>query len=173
MQCQRSQYSFSSGRSACTFISLAAACRFGRVSEWHTVHESDLEAVLELGVQWYEACAPFLTVEHCSTEEAAVVLRSWSDGNVSIENAASPSYRIEAGVIHQRMLSVTSILEVLEEATIGSTSPVACVFTKPPETLMIIADQQRRRFLLFDSHPRPTLGIEVCITLNVFGCSAN
>lgn len=81
IQSERSQYSFPSGRSACTFIALAAAGCLGDIPQWNfDVLSEEPERIMEMGIAWYESASVYLSTEHSSTDEAIQALQAYGEG---------------------------------------------------------------------------------------------
>eukprot|EP00752_Nemacystus_decipiens_P007723 g6905.t1 len=160
-----SQYDVENGRSACTCICLEAALHIlrGYADGVGAGTPESIMNYINVGVSNYEAVAAAgtLSVEHTSVAEILASVARYRD---ALQPASTQG-------THQGLLgSASSIASVIRE--IGSlrqdkNKPVAVVITKPPETVVCFLPPEGNpaiasapsSWLLFDSHPRPQLGL--------------
>ncbi|CAN0200694.1 unnamed protein product [Ectocarpus sp. 6 AP-2014] len=171
-ECTIAQYDVQNGRSSCTCICLEASLtvleRLGDGTAW-AGSPDDVANCVNTGVAMYETVAVTgtLAAEHTSVAEILATVARYDD---ALQPATDK-------VTHQGLLgSDTSIARVLGEIRgerRDQSRPVAVVITKPPETVVCFlpAESQAeggaattgapstRQWLLFDSHPRPQLGL--------------
>lgn len=157
---ESSQYSFDCGRSACTTIACEAATRLLECESLDSMNEEILSDVLMAGVESYQSGGQ---VEHQACDE---VLRRVPKYRRSLEVLSE-----EQGLTTTRHAFREVIRSAVDHATSRS-APIAIIITKPPETVLVLVfpssggddddegDREGRVFHLFDSHPRPELGLE-------------
>ncbi|CAM9977630.1 unnamed protein product [Scytosiphon promiscuus] len=165
-----SQYDVENGRSSCTCICLEASLsileRLGDSTTWAGSPE-DVANYVNVGVAMYEAvvAAGNLAVEHTSVAEILATVARYRD---TLQPAT-------ARTTHQGMLgsdrSIARVIGEIRSMRQERQKPVAVVITKPPETVVCVlpvevsSDGDARtasgsgQWSLFDSHPRPQLGL--------------
>jgi hypothetical protein len=151
----QSQFSYPEGRSACTTIAVEACLALltdsGAAVDAATFEEpSKILGVLTRGVEEYKRINAGNPVEHMACAE--VLLMSEKYGGV-LEHVL-----MVQGVTEGGDAFVTELTETLRGA-LADSAPVCAVVTKPPETVVCFV-HPNGSVALFDSHPRPTLGVE-------------
>jgi acetyl-CoA acetyltransferase len=148
-----SQFDLPEGRSACTTIACEAAFRM--TAEKDVVNATTFEDVGTIvsyiadGVAEYKAINANAPVEHMSCGE--VMLMSGKYSKV-VEQVV---------MVQGTTQGKTAFEKELDNAMAGAQedkAPVCAVITKPPESVVVYCHQSGV-FVLFDSHPRQTLGI--------------
>lgn len=152
LQCSISQYSLSGGQSACTIISMMIALEFLPRLLTQPVQSNDTSLFASTIVRG-AAMALDRNSQHLSCEEVLTFL--------------TPS-----NLVHQSGITLQGVVScydwpklIIDEAraTVPATSSyIAIVITKPPESICIIVPpaSSSERCYLFDSHSRPSLGLE-------------
>jgi hypothetical protein len=155
-----SQYSFPNGRSACTAIAtITLADILRRLDEGESpsiIHnETKLSEYLIQGANEYESVRSYSTsqVEHLSVDEFFALTESlWT--------------KLRAVSSTQANLKERNALSKLFDSAVvsgDSTKHIGIILTKPPETMFVILPPSRQPngiYYLFDSHSRPSLGID-------------
>lgn len=171
VQASISQYDVENGRSACTCICLEASVSIleQMAKGLWTGSPDDVANIVSIGVVMYEAVAGAgtLTTEHTSVSEILPVVTRYND---LLEPATAKVYH--QGVLGSDM-SIAAVLEGIRRERQGNTRPTAVIITKPPETVVAFlpadihehssgvttTSDSSQQWLLFDSHPRPHLGL--------------
>ena len=164
-----SQYSLSNGNSSCTAIaSVFCASFLARLNSRFCIDTnritSELTDILIEGVEEYIKYrqAIFSDVEHLSTED---FYKTNENLQRKIKLVGSPIQKI----LSQGNPFLDLILEAKNHASVNPKEYIGIILTKPPETVTIIlpppqqsisTDLSADKCYLFDSHSRPSLGIE-------------
>ena len=141
-QSAMSQFSLPNGRSACTCIAVQACLEFLRGGACANFDPAKIENICRKGVEIYNSVTQR---GHLSAEEA-LLAEEFSSSNVSAA-ATFQGLTTEANAFEQELHRIAH----------GS-GAVACVITKPPETLALFMATSGRMWI-FDSHPRPHFGM--------------
>ena len=169
IQTDSSQYSSTTGKSACTCIALSAASDFlttiesdGNIQQWLT--PAYLTLLVTKGIQLYTEAkkdGSSSSIEHMSAEEVMSLVPN--QFNVQLTGGG-----IQQGVLSRSRDSGMGLKQVLENChcNIGDNSKWMClVITKTPETVLVCLpppSQESQSFVLIDSHPRPQFGLNGC-----------
>jgi hypothetical protein len=175
-----SQFDLPEGRSACTTIACEAAYKMTGESEISKttgeksiicVSSSTFEDVSSIvniiadGVTEYKVVNSNSSVEHMSCGEVMLMSQKYSKVMEQVLMVQGTTEGINA--------FEEELKNVLNGAT-EDNSPVCAVITKPPESVVVYC-HQNGTFVLFDSHPRQTLGINgayVCGFSSAKNCAA-
>ena len=172
---QISQYSLD-GRSACTCIALRAASdllyllsRADRSSDMKRLMTQEcLESIIIKGCNDYHSLQKkrqsHLADDHIHMS-AEDVLEAAHDSDVSYQITSTCDVR--QGILNHPVIGIHQTLcDCHQESGLKNSSVwTAIVFTKVPETVCVLLpplssrDMNEQKFLLLDSHPRPSLGI--------------
>lgn len=149
-----SQFSYPEGRSACTTIAVEATLSLTAsgepVDESSFSEPSKLINILTSGIEEYKKINAGNPVEHMACAE--VLLMSEKYGN-ALEHVV-----VVQGTTEGSDAFLNELTETLRGA-LADGAPVCAVITKPPETVVCFV-HPGGSIAIFDSHPRPTLGIE-------------
>ena len=167
-----SQFTLPEGRSACTTIACEAAFLMTMTMEQNggvdaTTFEdvSKIVSVIADGVAEYKVINANAAAEHMSCGEVMIMSQKYSkvmEQVIMVQGSTEGS---------------TAFVEELDKAMEGAQedkAPVCAVITKPPESVVVYC-HQNGTYVLFDSHPRQTLGIQgayVCGFASSAGCAA-
>ncbi|CAM9159964.1 unnamed protein product [Ascophyllum nodosum] len=174
VQAPISQYDLHNGRSACTCICLEASLTILEMlatGPWRGSPE-DVADIVSIGVVMYEGLSDAgtsnrtLSTEHTSVSEAMPAVPRYRDGLQPATGRDCYQGMLGAGA------AFASILGSIAGDQRDKSRPVAVAITKPPETIVVFlpADPDvsgvassgssgPRQWLLFDSHPRPQVGL--------------
>ena len=164
-----SQFDLPEGRSACTTIACEAA--FQMTAEKECVDASTFEdlgkivSVIADGVAEYKIINANAAAEHMSCGE--VMIMSQKYGKV-LEQAVMVQGSTEGSKAFEEELQQAT------EGAVADQAAVCAIITKPPESVVVYC-HQNGTYVLFDSHPRQTLGIQgayVCGFTSASGCAA-